>query len=280
MHRCRKTQTGVALAIVVWFIAGMSLLVAGIVSQARVDSRMAQLHVARAKTVAAGDGAIMMSLAAALAGDGSAASVVTQRVGGVDVDVEIVPAAGLIDLNSASPQLLVALFRIGAGLDEGAAQNLADNVIKWRAPARGDRRGVQTAFAAPEDLLRVTGVNRAILDRVRDFVAAGVSRGGGGNWSAAPDSVLTILDRVDPRAAAAARTQRERSGQSGNGRFGSEGQPLASGVYRVDARVRYGDRLWLRRIWITTDSRNGSSLPWKALRIEAPRVVGALGAGT
>ena len=40
-HRVPKCkQEGVALALVVWFIAGMSLLVAGIVSHARVDSRM------------------------------------------------------------------------------------------------------------------------------------------------------------------------------------------------------------------------------------------------
>ena len=55
-------QKGVALAIVVWFIAGMSLLVAGIVSHARVDTQMAQLHIARAKAVAAGDGAIQLML--------------------------------------------------------------------------------------------------------------------------------------------------------------------------------------------------------------------------
>ena len=42
-------QSGVALAIVVWFLAAMSLLVSGIVFQAKVDTRMAQLHVARAK---------------------------------------------------------------------------------------------------------------------------------------------------------------------------------------------------------------------------------------
>ena len=58
----RSRQQGVALAIVVWFIAGMSLLVAGIVAQARVDTQMAQVHVARAKAVAAGDGAIQLMM--------------------------------------------------------------------------------------------------------------------------------------------------------------------------------------------------------------------------
>ena len=51
-------QRGVALGIVVWFIAGMALLVSGIVSEARVDTRMAQLHYFRAQAAAAADGAI------------------------------------------------------------------------------------------------------------------------------------------------------------------------------------------------------------------------------
>ncbi|MEK9543989.1 MAG: hypothetical protein VW016_10945, partial [Luminiphilus sp.] len=52
-----------ALGIVVWFIAGMALLVSGIVSEARVDTRMAQLHYFRAQAAAAADGAINLALA-------------------------------------------------------------------------------------------------------------------------------------------------------------------------------------------------------------------------
>ena len=62
-HGAKAKQQGVALAIVVWFIAGMSLLVASIVSQATVDTRLAQLHVAKAEAAAAGDGAIQLMLA-------------------------------------------------------------------------------------------------------------------------------------------------------------------------------------------------------------------------
>ena len=56
-------EAGVALAIVVWFIAGMSLLVAGIVAQARVDTQLAQIHADRARVTAAGDGAIRLAVA-------------------------------------------------------------------------------------------------------------------------------------------------------------------------------------------------------------------------
>ena len=35
-----KHQKGVALALVIWFVAGMSLLVAGIVASAQVDTKV------------------------------------------------------------------------------------------------------------------------------------------------------------------------------------------------------------------------------------------------
>ncbi len=59
----RKGESGVALGIVVWFIAGMALLVSGIVSEARIDTRLAQLHYFKAQAAAAGDGAINLALA-------------------------------------------------------------------------------------------------------------------------------------------------------------------------------------------------------------------------
>ena len=65
----RRRQEGVALAIVVWFLAAMSLLVSGIVFQARVDTRLAQLHAASAKAMSAGDGAIQLTLAELAFGD-------------------------------------------------------------------------------------------------------------------------------------------------------------------------------------------------------------------
>ena len=93
---------------VVWFLAAMSLLVSGIVFQARVDTRMAQLHVARAQAVAAGDGAIQLMLADLVAGkveqqEGSAAMSASYSLGERQVRVELVPASGLIDPTTAPP---------------------------------------------------------------------------------------------------------------------------------------------------------------------------------
>ena len=55
------SEAGVALAILVWFLAAMSLLVGSIVMQARVDAKLSGLHLTTARIEAAGDGAIQLA---------------------------------------------------------------------------------------------------------------------------------------------------------------------------------------------------------------------------
>ena len=266
-----RAQAGVALAIVLWFIAGMSLLVAGIVSQARVDTHMAQLHVARAKVVAAGDGAIRLRLAELLtargspAGEGSDAGGGYYRLGEDEVRVTLVPVAGLIDINSAAPEVLLGLF-LQAGVEQDEAQALAENVLKSRSPAaaRGAPGG-SGRLEAMEDLLRVPGMSRSLLDAVRDFIVVGTPAQGGMNWSVAPDEVLAVLDRVDAARAAGVRARQ--------GATAGNGAPVLARAYRADAVLRYGGRNWLRRQWIEMSAAHGGELPWSVVRTEPPRVL-------
>ena len=159
---CGVRQQGVALAIVVWFIAGMSLLVAGIVSHARVDTRMAQLHMARAKVVAAGDGAIRLMLADRLLLEDAVASegdVLAGEywLGNSKISVTLYPAAGLVDLNTAPQPVLAGLFSIVGQVSEGDANFLADNVVKWRGVSVGvdNTKRAGNRLRSIEDLLRV-----------------------------------------------------------------------------------------------------------------------------
>lgn len=286
-------QRGVALAIVVWFIAGMSLLVAGIVSHARVDTRMAQLHVARAKAAAAGDGAIQLLLAEMVSGRLDTAATLGRgwlgsryRLGELEVTVRLQPAAGLIDLNHASAEVLAALFAVAAGMAPGEAKNVADNVVKWRATkaasaGRGGRKpktisAPKRSFAAIEDVLRVDGVSRSLLDAVRDYVTAGMPSQRGTNWALSSDVVLAVLERANPQQLQAVLQKRERAAakrpdtaDDAPGRAS-----LSVGSFRADAVVRYGEQRWLRRRWLSTGTgAKESMLPWKMVRTEAPRVV-------
>lgn len=268
-------QAGVALAIVVWFIAGMSLLVAGIVAQARIDTQMAQLHVARAKAVAAGDGAVQLLLVDVMTARGTDADPGPvawgqYQLGDVEVSVSLLPAAGLVDVNVASAELLMALFVVAGKVDEEQARLIAENVVKSRSQGIGSAGPAMRKLLldSPEDLLRIDGVSRTLLDNVRDFVVAGASAPGVTDWILAPDILLEVLARAYPERAESVKSRRaKRSGKAAASTAG------LSGNYRADAIVRYGDSIWLRRRWIATGSSASSSLPWHTVRTEPPRVL-------
>lgn len=266
------SQRGVALAIVVWFLAAMSLLVSGIVFQARVDTRMAQLHAAKAKAVAAGDGAIQLMLANLQSGNPDVFDPAHRlpqmdfEIGDYPVTVKLVPVAGLIDLNGAPVDILALLFTARGGLDDADAQFLAGSVLKWRSGS--DRKQAGSArFAAIEDLLRVEGVSRTLLDGIRDSVAVSATGHGGLDWSVAPSSVFDILALKNPGRASSMLNEFEKRAGEGNknSRLG------AVGSYRLDAIVNVGDQQWLRRRWASSGKTTGG-LPWQFVRTEAPRV--------
>lgn len=276
MRSVPKRQRGVALAIVVWFIAGMSLLVAGIVGHARVDTKLTQLHLARAKTVAAGDGATLLAMSERIrgfqsAGVGPLVSETAYRLGDADVRVRIIPASGFIDLNRAPVTVLAALFAIAGGLEPGEAKYLADNVVKWRRSDTGSRRN-RRKFYATEDLLRVEGMNRTVLDGIRDYAIAADWASGAMNWTAAPKEMLDMLEAVNPGQVDNIQQRRSTLMRSGGG--SQRGVLLgAGGVYRADALVDYGGRIWLRRSWLSVGGSQNRGLPWRVVRTEPPRVV-------
>jgi len=267
------SQKGVALAIVVWFIAGMSLLVAGIVSHARVDTQMAQLHVARAKAVAAGDGAIQLMLAERLLKQGAAADEQSllsgvYELGSAEVSVMLFPVAGLVNINRAPQTVLAALFLILAQVPEGEANFLAGNVVKWR--------GKNNKFREIEDLLRVSGMSRTIFEAVRSFVVAADTGGAVTDWEASPAELLQLAEEINPGELNGLARRREMLVDSNaGGQRGGRGQGNALsllGAYRADALVTYGDQTWLRRRWVSVGTAAGSALPWQILRTEPPRV--------
>lgn len=257
-----RQQQGVALAIVLWFLAGMSLLVSGITYLARVDTQMAQLHRDRASAVAAGDGAILLMLAAFINRDSARGEEETQalqgefRVGEQAVSVVMVPTPGLVNLNTAPAPLLEGLFAGAAGLQDADARALAQSVVGWRNssdPAVPEESG--GPFLASEDLLQVPGVTRALWDALRDYVVVeGGSAGNSPDMALAPESLRAALGEPDGATAV----------DAGSGMAGAR-------TFRVDALVDTGGRTWLRRKWAVFGSgRDG--LPWHFSRVEAPRV--------
>ena len=120
-----------------------------------------------------------------------------------------------------------------------------------------------------EDLLRVEGVSRTLLDGIRDYAAAGKWASNSTDWSAAPESMLAVLKSLD--ASKAGQTAKRRSTSSRGG--GSQRRGAMNDVFRADAYVEYGGRTWLRRRWMSAKRSDQYGLPWKAVRTESPRVV-------
>lgn len=276
MTHAMDEQRGVALVIVVWFVAGMTLLVAGIVSIAKVDTKMAQLHLARAKTVAAGDGAINLIMADRVVGEKlkSPRPFVlenTYQMNDLKVTVQLSPAAGLVDINEASVEVLGALFFAIGEVGPSQAKYLADNVVKLREEFSGKR-----AFYSVEDLLKVEGITRTLFDEVRDYVIVSAVSTMQTNWAMAPEELMVVMRKAN--AGDSARLLRRRdallrsfnSSQSDDN--GKQGKKKFSGVYRADALVKYGEQLWLRRRWVSMEQSPQSKLPWRVVRTEPPRV--------
>lgn len=255
----RRGQAGVALAIVVWFIAGMSLLVAGIVAEARMDTRMAQLHYFRAQAAAAGDGAINLVLAEQIGarqlGEAGLARATRTRIGPHPVEVRVLPAVLLVNLNTATQAEFVQLFTRTLESPRVPPRQLATRVIRYRDGGGGDR---PHKFMSMEDLLRVTGVDRAVYDAVRDYVVVDALSGGQppvrgrGNF---------FRGRLNQLAAA----------NNGAGGALDGTVPTWVNTLRLDALVTIGDQQWLRRRWVRIGSDPNSNLPWQVLRSDATR---------
>lgn len=265
-------QRGVALAIVMWFVAGMSLLVAGIVLSARTDVRLAQVHYARAQVAAAGDGAINLLLADLLdarsRGDrdsGGRGRIRQQRyrVGDDMVSVLAIPRSAFVDVTGASAAELARVLEACGAAAEGGGPAVARAVVQYRD---GTDRRPYGRLESPEDLLGVAGINRSMLDALTDYIAVGGGRGGGAGGAADLEPSLRLLRSVAP--ATRARNTDLNASVAG----GAVSRLQVTGSYRVDALVRRGRDVWLRRRWVDL-GRGGSQLPWSSSRIEPVRIV-------
>lgn len=298
-----QAERGVALAVVLWFLAALMLLVGGIVVQARVDIKLAQVHAEAARAEAAADGAIQLALAEMLvleargeAGENGPRSS-RQVVGGMPVRVVFTATGGLVDLNSAQEALLARLFASAAG--EETAEELALRVVEWRTlEAVGEDTVRDTASTAAEgsdsytgngeggelirpgrfdtieDLLLVPGIDRGIFEAVKDSVYVGDTGHSGVDWTHAPAQLLQALGDLDEEDALDMVRMRAESDDLSSipSALPQDFQQSASNsVYRVDAFVRMDGTLYQRRRWV--DRVGGAyGLPWRYFRTDAMTV--------
>jgi len=261
-----KHECGIALALVLWFVAAMSLLVAGIVSQARVDIKLAQLHAAQSIAVAAGDGATLLFLADLINEEKSNGGFVLEKsnvyqVGSNRVAVEVLPTDALINMRTASVDVLEKLL-IRRGIEAPEAKLVSESIGSWRNELRSLGRR-DSVLKTLEDIFLAPGVDRRIYDAFRDhtYVAAGSQPTGGRAFFFMPNFLKDILIETNSF------TDDEVDFSSGDNVFLSSSRAL-----RVDAIIEYSGRKWLRRQWIKRGARAGSAMKWKSWRVEPVRI--------
>ena len=282
-----QRQSGVALAILVWFLAAMSILVAGIVYQARMDIKLAQLQIGRAEAQAAGDGAINLALAELMIREqeGEFQNRGIQRSAfefvNIQVTVNITPITGLVNLNLASEELLALVFAFGEEAGGGGGQDLARNVVEWRSLGVGagmieTQAGVDSPrrgrFEAIEDVLLVEGVNRTVFENIKDSVYVASGGQSGVDWQSAPVSVLAMLSSKNEDTAREMAQSRafdfsaETSMPDGMNLLFQEEQSLP--LFRIDALVKVRGMKYQRRRWVERAKVGADGLPWRFFRTE------------
>lgn len=280
--RIRHEQRGVALALLLWMLAGLSLLVAGIVSLSRSDVQLTslQLDQARAQAVATGIAHAALRDLHALRLSGTLASGAQQSdysLGGYSATVNVVPASGLINLNAADLALLSTLLQFGGGLQEEEARTLATAIVDWRSGVLVEGGELEEGgpvesldsgrgpFLVEEALLAVPGMTRDLYEGIHRFVHTQPGAQMGVNLLAAPESLLNAWRSVDPEAVDFALQSRQDDARD-EAPAGPVPGMVEGSTYLLEIDVRMADgKTFRQRIWVELSAAGG--LPWRFSRV-------------
>jgi general secretion pathway protein K len=288
----RRKQNGMALIAVLWITAALSLLAMSLSQMARTDIRVVTVFKQNIQAQALADGALTVA-ADWLQGQVGRIQGVEQLkvgVGGQEVNVQIVPAAGFININMAPQNLLRDLFIYGAGLSTDRAIELAKNVVAWRSQSV-DQQSDETmgknpprhdVFVTPQDIRQVAGVTPDIYARIAPLIVA--------------NPMATVSSLVDPNAAPAGVLSVLAGGDKsivqriigGRADQGAQAPPVnvsglnpeylqtvGSSYFRLTARVDdSGNMVWKRTWWVDYSMQRQSVTPWFIAQIEPLRSAG------
>jgi len=171
-----RRQRGLALVVVLWAAILIALVAASVIRLSRDDLNLARNLTEATRAELAADSALWTSVYMIVNGGAEAwrvdGTVYAWRIGEAEVRVRVTDELGRIDVNTAPPELLAALFA-AAGADEGDAIALAEAVDEHRLslvtePATGGQQPMApgVAFSLAEGLLQVPGMPAELVERL------------------------------------------------------------------------------------------------------------------
>lgn len=277
---------GFALVAVMWMLAALALLVAGLMGAARTEIRSLQGAQEVARAAALGDAAIQVVLQSLQTSGDRPTRMARHEVvfDGVAIAVRILPAEGFVDLNVAEEGLLAQLFTFAGGVDPGLAETLAQAVGEWRThgpaaePAGMAGGRGRTGFDSIEDLLQVPGFDFMLFDRIRDLVTI-VSGATGVDPLAASPEVLFVLASGNRDAAASISARRDTGDPVIDMTSLTHAQPNSAGgtLYRLDALTPSSEKVrHVRSAWVSL-AGEAEGMPWQILEVMPVRALGRSG---
>ena len=210
-------QRGIALISVLWTLALLSLIAAGVSATTRNDVRLSANLAASAQARSAAAGGVHWALYELMARKGASGwqadgTVHELNLGAAVVRVAILDEAGKIDLNAAPATLLDGLLR-STGLPDDVSRRVVDAILDWRDPdsdvrphgaenaeyrLAGKPYGAKNApFDSVDELSLVLGVPPELYRTVRPALTV-FSRQAGVNPAAASREVLLAIAGGDP----------------------------------------------------------------------------------
>ncbi len=265
----RRRIGGVALIAVLWMVAALGLAAHSLIGSLRGEIRHIGDERAQLAAGAVADGAILLALQDLQVNRLTSVNQIRPyrlRYQDSDVDIEVIPLNGWIDINNAPESLLQALFQHGGGAPAAQAQQLAQAAKVFREQ-RGPQGRAQ-GFEAPEDLLRVPGLDFDLYVKIERLVTAELSSGGRVNPLAAPEPVLQVL--AGGNTALAGRIAASRSMAAATtdltGLSPEHVDSAGSSRVCVCAKVALPDGRVLHRGWrVVLGASTVSGLPWRIL---------------
>jgi general secretion pathway protein K len=276
----RANQRGVALLLVLWACTLLAILLGGYAALARTEGLQARYEFAQTQAHYAAEAGLMRAvyglqnpdLKQRWIGDGRN---YLFRYDNATIVVTAVDEGGKVDINSATPDVLQALFQ-AAGMQLAPAKALADNVVDWRnqvsiigvaetqsaayAAAGRDYGPRHGPFASIEELQMVLGMTPAIYRTVAPVVTI---------WSGnqtpdsntAPPLALAAIPGMTPEQLSVIQATRLRNANDPS-------MALNNGTthsIRSEATLADGTRAILRAT-IRTQTGRSSAQPYTVLR--------------
>ncbi len=207
-----ETERGIAIVAALWAAALFAIIVISVLQIVRADARIGRGRESVAQLNEAADAAVNITILSMLGPRGSQPPlngvVFPVSFAGSTAQVSVQDEAGKIDLNMASPTILVQLL-LAAGLDSGAATEMTNRLIARRGMHTAAREGagddVSAArvqlFQSVEELQMIAGMTSELYRRIAPLVTV-YSQTASIDPAFSSPEVLNVFRTIDPNAEA------------------------------------------------------------------------------